>query len=128
MKKRIVILGCISLMTIGVQCHSPKLVGNKTQSEVQNVVSIKEQLAKGAFLVDVRTKEEFDAGSVKGAVNIPLYDIESRLNDFKGKPYVILFCRSGHRAGIAKTMLENHGITNITNGINADHINAELTK
>lgn len=116
------------MLILGAQCSSPKLMENSTQKENVQEISIKEQLSKGAFLVDVRTKEEFAEGSIKGAVNIPLYEIEDRLSIFKGRPYIILFCRSGHRAGIAKTMLEKKGIKNITNGINADHVNAELAK
>ena len=122
----------ISLLVVSLlsfaQCNSPKTTEEKASTEATQEVSIKEQVAKGAFLVDVRTPEEFAMGSVKGAVNIPLDEVESRVNEFKGKPYVILFCRSGHRAGIAKTTLENAGIKNVTNGINTETVNAELAK
>lgn len=128
MKKNIFIVGSICLMAFGAQCFSPSSVEKNAQTENVKEISIKEQIAKGAFLVDVRTKEEFAEGSVEGAVNIPLYDVESRVEEFRNKPYVIVFCRSGHRAGIAKTMLEKKGINNITNGINADNIKAELAK
>ena len=117
----------VSLLSFA-QCNSPKTAEEKTATEATQEVSIKEQVAKGAFLVDVRTPEEFAMGSVKGAVNIPVDEVESRVNEFKGKPYVILFCRSGHRAGIAKTTLENAGIKNVTNGINTETVNAELAK
>jgi len=122
----------ISLLVVSLlsfaQCNSPKTTEEKTSTEATQEVSIKEQVAKGAFLVDVRTPTEFAMGSVKGAVNIPVDEVESRVNEFKGKPYVILFCRSGHRAGIAKTTLENAGIKNVTNGINTETVNAELAK
>ena len=52
---------------------------------------LKNKLQTEAFLVDVRTPQEFAEGSVKGAVNIPLDEVESRLNEFKGKPSVIVF-------------------------------------
>lgn len=128
MKKIISIVSLGMVLLFGVQCSSPKTVENGATTEATQEVSIKEQVAKGAFLVDVRTPEEFATGSVKGAVNIPLDEVESRVNEFKGKPYVILFCRSGHRAGIAKTTLENAGIKNVTNGINTETVNAELAK
>lgn len=76
---------------MGTQCSSPKPAESNAQTEVQKEVSIKEQVANGAFLVDVRTPQEFAEGSVKGAVNIPLDEVESRLNEFKGKPSVIVF-------------------------------------
>lgn len=121
----------ISLLVVSLlsfaQCNSPK-TAEKTSTEATQEVSIKEQVAKGAFLVDVRTPEEFAMGSVKGAVNIPLDEVESRVNEFKGKPSVIVFCRSGNRSGQAKSILEANGITNVTNGINTENMNAELAK
>lgn len=128
MKKKILIVSSIVFLVLGAQCSSPKTMEESTQKQQVKQISIKEQMAKGGFWVDVRTREEFETGSVKGAVNIPLYEIENRIDEFKGKPYVILFCRSGHRAGIAKSLLESKGISNVTNGINADTINAELSK
>jgi phage shock protein E len=70
----------------------------------------------GAFLVDVRGEDEFVSGSVNGAVNIPLDKIQSQLSKFKNKKDVIVFCRSGNRSGMAKTILEQNGITNVING------------
>lgn len=116
----------IGLFLTGIQCTSPKPMDEKTTQNEASVVALKQQVAEGAFLVDVRTKEEFESGSVKGAVNIPLLDIENRIKEFEGKPHVIVFCRSGHRAGIAKNTLENNNIKNVTNGINVDHMNEEL--
>lgn len=73
-------------------------------------------LQSGAMLVDVRTPEEFNAGSVKGAINIPLNDIQSKAAQLKNDKGVILFCRSGSRSGMAKMMLEAKGIKNVCNG------------
>lgn len=128
MKKIILIFGFGVVLFFGAQCSSPKITENNTETEVAKVVSIKEQFVKGAFLVDVRTPEEFAMGSVKGAVNIPLDEVENRINEFKGKPSVIVFCRSGNRSGQAKSILEANGITNVTNGINTENMNAELEK
>lgn len=115
------------LLLFAIQCKSPKSVEGKTPEQVA-FASIKSQLNQGAFLVDVRTPEEFAAGSVMGAVNIPLLEIEKRIKEFEGKPSVIVFCRSGHRAGIAKTTLENYGIKKVTNGINAENVESEMKK
>ena len=75
-----------------------------------------EAIKDGAFLVDVRTPAEFSAGSVKGAVNIPLDKVPSQLSKFKGKKSIIVFCRSGNRSGQAKSILENNGFQNVING------------
>ena len=75
-----------------------------------------EAIKDGAFLVDVRTPGEFSAGSVKGAVNIPLDKVSSQLAKFKNKKSIVVFCRSGSRSGQAKSILENNGFQNVING------------
>ncbi|MBL7788851.1 MAG: rhodanese-like domain-containing protein [Chitinophagales bacterium] len=75
-----------------------------------------EKLKEGAYLVDVRTPQEFDAGHVKGSTNIPLDRIPNSLNQLKGKKNIIVFCRSGNRSSQAKSILERNGFTNVING------------
>jgi rhodanese-related sulfurtransferase len=83
---------------------------NTENSNLQKLIS------EGAFLVDVRTPEEFNGGNVKGSVNIPLDIISFQLEKFKDKKNIVVFCRSGNRSGQAKVILEQNGITNVTNG------------
>ena len=47
-------------------------------------------------VVDVRTPEEFAAGHVPGAVNIPLADLEKHLNDLDAKQEIVAYCRGPH--------------------------------
>lgn len=81
-----------------------------------------------SFLVDVRTPQEFSEGSVKGAVNIPLSEIESRIDEFKDKKQIVVFCRSGSRSTEAKRILEANGITGVVNGGPWQKVAAELEK
>ncbi len=78
--------------------------------------ALKKAIKNGAFLVDVRTPQEFSSGSVKGAVNIPLSEITQRISEFKGKKNIVVFCRSGNRSTQAKNILEQNGIKNVING------------
>jgi len=71
---------------------------------------------ENSFLVDVRTPAEFAEGSVKGAVNIPLDILSSELFRFKNKDSIIVFCRSGSRSAMAKSILESNGFKNVVNG------------
>lgn len=80
------------------------------------------------FYVDVRTPAEFAQGSVKGAINIPLDQIENQLAKFKGKKNIVVFCRSGNRSSQAKVILEQNGFTNIKNGGSWEDVNAKLKK
>ena len=81
-----------------------------------------------SFLVDVRTPEEFSEGTVNGAVNIPLNEIESRFEEFKGKEQIVVFCRSGSRSTEAKRILESNGFTNIVNGGTWQNVKNEVEK
>lgn len=77
---------------------------------------IEKMIREGAFLVDVRTPMEFEEGTAKGAVNIPLEDLEDRLVDFKGKKNIVLFCKSGGRSAYAESVLNMIGVVDTVNG------------
>lgn len=81
------------------------------------VKEIKEYLAKGAIVLDVRTKEEWDEGHTEGAEHIVLTVIPSEIEKIKswGKP-IIAVCRSGGRSGQATQFLANQGIDIINGG------------
>lgn len=83
---------------------------------------------EGAFLVDVRTPEEFAEGNVKESINIPLDQVAVNLDKFKGKESIVVFCRSGNRSGQAKNILEQNGFTNVTNGGTWQDINDVINK
>lgn len=89
--------------------------------------SLKEILPD-AFLVDVRSRAEFTAGSVTGAVNIPLDSIMQNQNKFKGKKNIVVFCRSGMRSGQAKSILEQLGYTHVFNGGPWQNVQQQLSK
>lgn len=81
-----------------------------------NSEELKKIVNNNAFLVDVRSSGEFSSGSAKGAINIPLDKIKANIKKFKGKDNIVVFCRSGNRSGQAKSILEQNGIRNVTNG------------
>ena len=78
---------------------------------------IKEYLAKGAIVLDVRTKEEWDEGHVAGAEHIVLTIIPLEIEQIKSwnKP-VIAVCRSGARSGQAAQFLKENGVDIINGG------------
>ncbi len=85
-------------------------------------------LQNEAFLVDVRTPGEFSAGSVKGAVNIPLNKVSSQLSKFKGKKTIVVFCQSGNRSSQAKSILEQNGFRQVINGGSWQNVKQSLMK
>ena len=84
---------------------------------------LKNLIEQGAFLVDVREPDEFAGGTAKGAVNIPLGSVATKINKFKGKENIVVFCRSGNRSGQAKIILEQNGFKNFVNGGTWEDVN-----
>lgn len=72
-------------------------------------------------LIDVRETDEFAAGHVPGAINLPLSQLGSRYTELStDKPYHII-CQAGGRSAQACAFLENEGYdtTNILGGTGA---------
>lgn len=64
---------------------------------------------QGAYLVDVRTKDEFSRGSIPGFISLPLNELRSRMSELPKGKEIILSCHSGQRSYIAQRMLLQHG-------------------
>jgi phage shock protein E len=69
------------------------------------------------ILVDVRSEEEYQAGHVDGAINIPHEEIGDRITSLQlaSDQPIFLYCRSGRRSGIALATLSDLGYTSLTN-------------
>jgi phage shock protein E len=96
------------------------LFGNADNTKLTEVVRA------GAFLVDVRSPSEFASGSVKGAVNIPLDNLQQQIVKFKGKQNIVVFCRSGNRSSMAKKILSQSGFQNVIDGGTWKNVNEVL--
>ncbi len=69
----------------------------------------------GIYLLDVRTPAEFEGGTIEGALNIPLDDLRSRIDEVHRDKPIVIFCRVGLRGYIAARILADHGITDMSN-------------
>jgi phage shock protein E len=79
-------------------------------------VDYAELIKNGATVVDVRSRGEFAGGHAKGAVNIPLDQLNANLRRFKSKDQVIITCcASGMRSSSAKQILKQAGFVNVHN-------------
>ena len=67
--------------------------------------------------IDVRSAEEVAADSIEGDSHIPLaeLDVEQLATLYDKDAELMLYCRSGNRAGQAKELLEAAGFTNVVN-------------
>lgn len=66
------------------------------------------QVAAGAVLVDVRSREEYAAGHLPGALNVPVDDLRSRLAELPDRP-LLVYCGVGQRGNVAVRMLTQLG-------------------
>jgi NADPH-dependent 2,4-dienoyl-CoA reductase/sulfur reductase-like enzyme/rhodanese-related sulfurtransferase len=64
----------------------------------------------GAFLLDVRQPNEFEAGSIPGSVNIPLGQLRSHLGELPTDREIWINCGVGQRAYYACRILSQHGL------------------
>jgi rhodanese-related sulfurtransferase/glyoxylase-like metal-dependent hydrolase (beta-lactamase superfamily II) len=69
------------------------------------------------LVIDVRKKSEFESEHVAGAINIPLNQLENRINEIPKKEPFILHCAGGYRSMIASSILKKHEITNFVDVI-----------
>ena len=53
------------------------------------------------LLVDVRDPKEFSGGTIKGAINVPMNDLEKKVGNLPTDKPVVYFCGTGARAGEA---------------------------
>ncbi|MBK8754001.1 MAG: rhodanese-like domain-containing protein [Candidatus Competibacteraceae bacterium] len=74
-------------------------------------------LAGQLLVIDVRTAEEYRQGHVQDALNIPYDEIASRIAAVTSDhdTSIVLYCRSGRRAGIAEQALRQIGYGRIEN-------------
>ena len=70
------------------------------------VTELQHQLAGPAQLIDVRSASEFASGHIPGAVNIPMDQIEARLDDLRPAGPIVLICQAGKRARMTAGLLE----------------------
>lgn len=88
------------------------LYGRFKQVHVSEVRDLYEQ---GAFFLDVREKNEFENGQIKGALNVPLSELRERMNEIPKDRPIYVHCRSAQRSYNAVMALQNSGFTQVYN-------------
>lgn len=100
------IIAVMMLVFSLTQCNSQTKTTTTMETNAATKTNTKE------IIVDVRSVEEWNEdGHADCSVNYPLDQFASKIEELKKYDKVILVCRSGNRAGIAKGQLQSAGYT-----------------
>lgn len=104
----------VSALVIGLLLSTACSQDSNTPSTEAQAWALIEQ---GALLIDVRTPQEYNQGHLDNALLIPHDQLATRiseLGDDKTRE-IVLYCRSGGRAGKAEATLRQAGFNNVLN-------------
>ena len=90
-------------------------VASNILSGVMPVVTWREIADAGGILLDVRTRHEFQMGSIPGSVNIPLEELRDRLAEIPADKPILIYCAIGLRGYLAMKILTANGLTDVRN-------------
>ncbi|MDQ0269415.1 rhodanese-like domain-containing protein [Cytobacillus purgationiresistens] len=103
----LIIIGAIIVYSVITWLYQKRIV--KTLSEQEFIEGYRK-----AQLIDVREPNEFDAGHILGARNIPLSQMKTRMKELRQDKPVYLYCQSGMRSGRAAQFLHRKGYRNLS--------------
>jgi len=66
-------------------------------------------------LIDVRTKNEYNAGKILDAINIPVDELRSRLDEIPKDKKIYIYCLGGLRGYLAQRILMQNGYADTIN-------------
>jgi len=108
-QKMFMVLAAIALVACAQAAPVDSIAADLVQQRIE--------AGTAPLILDVRTAEEYAEGHVPGAMNISHDELENRLSELgiELDDELIVYCRSGRRAGIAEGILGEAGYTNLRN-------------
>jgi len=103
----LIMVGAFLIYTVITWLYQRKIVKTLTEEEFRAGY-------RKAQLIDVREPNEFEAGHVIGARNIPLSQLKMRLKEIRPDKPVYLYCQSGARSGRAAQLLYKKGYKDLS--------------
>lgn len=107
-------------VTDGVDEYDYKLVkvDNITGREAEKMIN-DDKHDKDLIILDVREPKDFNNGHLLNAINIPIEDIDKRMDElrnYKSKD-IIVYCNTGRKSAEVAEKLVEHGFTDVTNTV-----------
>ncbi len=75
--------------------------------------NLHKSLKKDEVILDVRRPEEFEAGHIENARNIPVDQVAGFVDDLRKYSAIYIHCKRGGRAKTAYEILSNAGLSNL---------------
>ena len=89
--------------------------GNILKGLVNSVTYDRAAAMENALFVDVRTRKEFEAGSIPESIHIPREELRERIGELPKDRNLVVFCRSGVRSYAACRVLKQTGFELLSN-------------
>jgi rhodanese-related sulfurtransferase len=122
-RERRLIYVAVALAVVASVVFAPSLLprrdvyGDVTVQEARSLIDDRPDLV----ILDVRTASEYEDGHIEGAVNIPVQELSTRLDELSNEDELLVYCRIGNRSAQAVDILQEVGFTKVY------HMNAGIT-
>lgn len=114
MRTLLLVCGALAI-ALAAACDSGTTSSGAGAVDEMSQQTLMSSAPEGALVLDVRTPEEYAAGHVPNATNIPHDQLVDRLAELGPDKHrdIVLYCKSGRRAGLAAETLAEAGFTRL---------------
>ena len=102
-------LGALLAAFVGILLFSPK----GTQSVEITPAQAFAKYQQGAFVLDVRSQDEWNQYHIHDSKLIPLDELSNRITELPKDKDIVVVCLSGHRSQSGSAVLQQAGITRV---------------
>jgi rhodanese-related sulfurtransferase len=103
-------LAALLIAAVGIALLASQAAGVTALSPAQTYAKIQ----AGAFLLDVRTQDEYNQSHLQGSTLIPLDQLSGQLNKLPKDKDIIVICHSGSRSLSAAILLQQNGFKRVS--------------
>jgi parallel beta-helix repeat protein len=110
----LIFLAFLPVASVSFSLVKPALASGYTDVSVSEAGVM---IEKNPFLVllDVRNQSEYDAGHIRNAKLIPVWQLTQRLSDLNETDEILVYCKKGGRSANASQILAGNGFLHIYN-------------
>jgi rhodanese-related sulfurtransferase len=105
------VIGSVSNITAQL-ANRPELVSHAPRINVSELGAWRREEPQ-LQIVDVRNPSERTAGSIEGAIHVPLPTLLDRLDELEGERPTLVYCAGGYRSSTAASLLRFRGFTTV---------------